>query len=127
MTGTLGFRLGETKTVEWSAVRGRSVRVDEDTPVYLFGDWDAGYDRYRGGGRFALPGDTRVSGRLYVKEGRVYGRFTEARTPLGVTYPVCLELLDTDDNVGLELEPESAPGKMMVGPVAVVRVVDRFN
>jgi serine/threonine-protein kinase len=127
MTSTLGFRLGETKSVEWSNVRGRSVRVDEDSPVYLFGDWDAGADRFGYGGRFALPGDTRVTGRLYVKEGRVYGRFTEARTPLGVTYPVCLELLDTDDKVGLELEPDSAPGKMMVGPVAVVRVVDRFK
>ncbi|HEX5750542.1 MAG TPA: hypothetical protein VFZ09_30215 [Archangium sp.] len=127
MTGTLGFRLRETKDVQWSDVRGRPVRVDEDTPVYLFGDWDAGYDPYRGGGRFALPDNTRVSGRLYVKDGRVYGRFTEARTPNGVTYPVCLELLDSSDKVGLELEPGSAPGKMMVSPIAVVRVVDRFK
>ncbi|HEX5745851.1 MAG TPA: serine/threonine-protein kinase [Archangium sp.] len=127
MKGTLGFRLGETHDVQWSDVRGRSVRVDEDTPVYLFADWDAGADRHGYGGRFALPDNTRVSGRLYVKEGRVYGRFTEARTPLGVTYPVCLELLDTDDKVGLALWPGSPPGKMMVDPVAVVRVVDRFK
>ncbi|HEX5747649.1 MAG TPA: hypothetical protein VFZ09_15490, partial [Archangium sp.] len=127
MTGTLGFRLGEMKSVEWSNVRGRAVRVDEDTPVYLAGDWDAGADDFGYGGRFALPGDTRVSGRLYVKEGRVYGRFTEARTPNGVTYPVCLELLDSSNKVGEELEPGSAPGKMMVVPVARVRVVDRFK
>jgi eukaryotic-like serine/threonine-protein kinase len=127
MTSTLGFSLGEMKSVEWSSdVRGRSVHVREDTPVYLAGDWDAGADPWRGGGRFALPDQTRLFGRLYVKEGRVYGRFTEARTPLGVTYPVCLELLDTSDNVGLELRPGSAPGKMMVDPVVVVRVVDRF-
>ncbi|AKJ01831.1 serine/threonine-protein kinase [Archangium gephyra] len=127
MTGTLGFRLKEKKIVQWSDVRGRSVRVDEDTPMYVVGHWNAGANRFGYGGRFALPDNTRLSGRLYVKEGRVYGRLTEARTPLGVTYPVCLELLDTDYKVGLELQPGSAPGKMMVDPVAVVRVVDRFE
>ncbi|HZI03535.1 MAG TPA: protein kinase [Archangium sp.] len=127
MTGTLGFRLGENTSVEWSDVRGRSVRVDEDTPLYVAGNWNAGADHMLRGGRLALPDNTRLSGRLYVKEGRVYGRFTEARTPLGVTYPVCLELLDTDDNVGLELWPGSAPGKMLADPVVVVRVVDRFK
>jgi serine/threonine-protein kinase len=75
----------------------------------------------------ALPNNTRLSGRLYVKEGRVYGRFTEARTPLGVTYPVCLDVMDTDGNVGLALLPGSAPGKMLVDPVVRVRVVDRFK
>ncbi|HYO73780.1 MAG TPA: protein kinase, partial [Archangium sp.] len=127
MTRTLGFRRGEAKDVEWSNVRGRSVHVHEDTPVYVFGNWNAGADHFGNGGRFALPGNTRLSGRLYVKEGRVYGRFTEARTPLGVTYPVCMELLDTDNKVGLELQPGSAPGKMMVDPVVQVRVVDRFE
>ncbi|MFY0529327.1 serine/threonine protein kinase [Archangium gephyra] len=127
MTRTLGFRLGETKSADWSDVRGRSVRVYEDTPVLLGGHWNAGSDSWGRGGRFALPNKTRVSGRLYVREGRVYGRFTEARTPLGVTYPVCLELVDTDDNVGLELQPGSGPGKMMVDPVVQVRVVDRFK
>ncbi|HYO66863.1 MAG TPA: hypothetical protein VEU33_12335, partial [Archangium sp.] len=127
MTRTLGFRLGEKGDVEWSDVRGRTVHVHEDTPIQLFGAWEAGADRWGYGGRFALPTRTRLSGRLYVKEGRVYGRFTEARTPQGVVYPVCMELLDTSDNVGLELEPGSAPGKMLVSPIAVVRVVDRFE
>jgi eukaryotic-like serine/threonine-protein kinase len=127
MTGTLGLRVGEIKTVEWGDVRGRPVRVDEDTPVYVVGHWMAGADHMLLGGTFALPGHTRLSGRLYVHEGRVYGRFTEARTPGGETYPMCLELLDTSDKVGMELQPGSEPGKMLVGPVAVVRVVDRFK
>ncbi len=131
MTVTLGFRLGETSSVTWPANwRGtsrRPVRVDEDSPLYVAGHWMAGADRWLRGGRLALPNQTRLSGRLYVKEGRVYGRFTEARTPLGVTYPVCLELLNTSDDVGLELEPGSAPGKMLVFPIAQVRVVDRFD
>jgi serine/threonine-protein kinase len=128
MTETLGFRLGESTDVDWSpAVRGRAVQVHEDATLRVAGHWNAGADDWGWGGRLALPTNTRLFGKLYVKEGRVYGRFTEARTPLGVTYPVCLELLDSSDNVGLELRPGSGPGKMMVDPVVVVRVVDRFK
>ena len=55
------------------------------------------------------------------------GRFTEAHTPGGDTYPVCLELEDTGNDVGLEIQPGSAPGNILVDPVAEVRVVDRFE
>ncbi len=127
MTSTLGLRIGEINSMEWSDVRGRWVRVYEDSPLLVFGDWETNRNAWGRGDKVALPNNTRLSGRLYVKEGRVYGRFTEARTPLGVTYPVCLELLDTEGNVGLELRPGSAPGKMMVVPVVDVRVVDRFK
>jgi eukaryotic-like serine/threonine-protein kinase len=127
MTGTLGLRLGEKTNVDWSDVRGRSVHVLEDTPLYVGGDWEAGEDHTGKGYKVALPDQTRLSGKLYVKEGRVHGRITEARTPLGVTYPVCLELLDDDGSVGLEIQPGSGPGKMMVNPVVEVRVVDRFK
>ncbi|HYO68339.1 MAG TPA: serine/threonine-protein kinase [Archangium sp.] len=127
MTGTLGLRIGERNSVEWSDVRGRSVHVHEDTPLRVPGHWEAGADHTGKGWKVALPDQTRLSGRLYVKDGRVYGRFTEARTPLGVTYPVCLELLDTGGHVGLELQPGSGPGKMMVDPVLDVRVVDHFK
>ncbi len=128
MTSMLGLRLGELTVVKWSDVRGRPVPVDEDTPAYVTGHWEAGA-AYLGapGSHVALPNNTRLSGRLYVKEGRVYGRFTEARTPLGVTYPMCLELLDTSNNLGVPLRPGSGPGKMMVPPTAQVRVVDRFK
>jgi serine/threonine-protein kinase len=127
MTGTLGLRLGEMTSVEWSRVRGRPVPVHEDTPVYVAGHWEAGADYTGKGTHVALPGYTRLSGRLYFGEGRVYGRFTEARTPGGDTYPVCLELLDTSDNVGLAMKPGSEPGNILVSPVAQVRVVDRFK
>jgi serine/threonine-protein kinase len=127
MTDLLGFRLGEMKSGDWSAVRGRPVQVREDASLRVGGHWMAGADRDGVGGRLALPTNTRLFGRLYVHEGRVYGRFTEARTPQGVVYPVCLELLDSMENVGLELEPGSGPGKMMVAPAARVRVVDRFK
>jgi serine/threonine-protein kinase len=120
MTGTLGLRLGEEHTFEWSDVRGRGIPVREDTPVLLFGDWDTPT------GKTALPNRTRLSGRLYFGEGRVYGRFTEARTPTGETYTVCMELFD-EGEVGMVIEPESKPGEVLVAPVADVRVVDRFQ
>ena len=127
MTDMLGLRLGDVTSVDWSAVRGRAVQVHEDATLRVGGNWEAGADWTGKGYKVALPNNTRLFGKLYVKEGRVYGRFTEARTPLGVTYPVCLDVMDTDGNVGLALLPGSAPGKMMVEPVVRVRVVDRFK
>jgi serine/threonine-protein kinase len=103
------------------------VQVLEDATLRVGGHWETGGDFWGKGDKVALPDQTRLFGKLYVKEGRVYGRFTEARTPLGVVYPVCLELLDTEGNIGLELQPGSGPGKMMVHPVVEVRVVDRFK
>jgi serine/threonine-protein kinase len=127
MTGTLGLSLGETKTVEWSDVRGQAIPVREDSPVFLFGDWDAGADwTGRGGTHVALPGKTRLSGRLYFGEKRVYGRFTEARTPTGETYPVCMEIF-YEGEVGDTLSASSEPGKPKVAPSTKVRVVDRFQ
>jgi len=116
----LGLRLGDMTIVDWSDARGRPFPVREDSPVFVFGDWDTPT------GKTALPTNTRLSGRIYFGEKRVYGRFTEARTPAGETYPVCLELWD-DDELGSAIEPESAPGKPLVSIAADVRVVDRFR
>jgi len=116
----LGLRLGDETTVDWSDARGRPFPVREDSPVFVFGDWDTPT------GKTALPTRTRLSGRIYIGQKRVYGRFTEARTRAGQTYPVCLELWD-DDELGSAIEPESAPGKPLVSIAADVRVVDRFR
>jgi eukaryotic-like serine/threonine-protein kinase len=122
MTEILGLRIGEKSPVDWSAVRGRPVPVREDTPARVGGHWENAQ------GQIALPTNTRLSGRLYFGENRVYGRFTTAHTPSGETYRVCMELLDTSNNVGLELKPGSEPpGNVLVSPVARVRVVDRFD
>ena len=54
-----------------------------------------------------LAKGTTFSGELFVGRERVYGRFTQAHTPQGITYPVCLELYDTtrDDEWGVRREP----------------------
>jgi serine/threonine protein kinase len=118
----LGLRWGELSECFWyEGVSGRPVPVREDTPLYVAGHWETST------GQIALPDETRLTGRLYVGEGRVYGRFTEAHTPGGDTYPVCLELRDSSDNFGVEIEPGSEPGNILVGPFVQVKVVDRFE
>jgi hypothetical protein len=121
MTGLLGLRLGEIDSVQWSDARGRGIPVREDSTVEVPGHWMTST------GQIALPNRTRLSGRLYFGEKRVYGRFTEARTPSGDTYKICMELLDTDGKVGLEIYPDSEPGNIKVAPIAEVRVVDHFE
>ncbi|WP_257460653.1 serine/threonine protein kinase [Archangium lipolyticum] len=119
MTETLGLRIGERTEVEWSDVRGRPVPVREDTPVIIAGNWRASTRQ------LALPNNTRLHGRLYFGEKKVYGRFTEARTPSGETYRVCMDLYYYEP--GTPIQPGSEPGNMLVGPVAQVRVVDHFD
>jgi serine/threonine-protein kinase len=119
MTETLGLRMGDMMYVEWSDVRGRPVPVREDTPVIIAANWRTST------GQLVLPGKTRLHGRLYFGETTVYGRFTEARTPSGETYRVCMELYFNER--GTPIQPGSAPGNMLVSPVAEVRVVDHFD
>ncbi|HZI11565.1 MAG TPA: serine/threonine-protein kinase, partial [Myxococcus sp.] len=48
-----------------------------------------------------LPAGTVFSGTLFVGETRVFGRFTEAHTPEGQTYSVCMEVEDGDGERGM--------------------------
>jgi serine/threonine-protein kinase len=130
MIGRFGLRLGETKHVMWGNARESSgIAVREDTPALVGGDWEAGSDLGLGGRgtHVVLPDQTRLTGRLFFKDGRVYGRFIKAHTPGGDTYPMCLELLDLDDEVGLAPMPGSGQDNLLVEPTAKVRVVDRFK
>jgi serine/threonine-protein kinase len=132
MTDTLGLDVGEVRSMAWNEANLRDkkpVRVDADTSLFVPGDWEAGghLNFSMKGYKVALPGNTRFFGRLYFTETRVYGRFTEARTPTGETYPVCLELTDSDENTGLEYSAGSEPGTVLVDAVVGLRVVDRFK
>ena len=53
-----------------------------------------------------LPSQTVFSGKLFIGETLVYGYFTEAHTPDGSTYSVCMRL-DTvgDEDTGIPREP----------------------
>jgi serine/threonine-protein kinase len=75
-----------------------------------------GWTQVLTGGWKDLPGGTLLVGELFLGE-RVYGRFTQARTPEGKTYPVCVELYEDggprgndrrDDGKGLTAEMHSS-------------------
>ena len=77
-----------------------------------------------------LPDDTVVSGELFFDGQRIHGRFTQAHTPQGETYPVCLVLADRNDNLGLgadNVKPSKEPGTALVLFSEGVKVVERFE
>jgi serine/threonine-protein kinase len=76
-----------------------------------------------------LRGGTVLSGRLIFAEGRVYGRFTQARqvkSKGGQTYPVCLELQYLGKR-GVEIKRDTGPDSAVVFSEADVEAVDRFE
>ncbi|HEX8825457.1 MAG TPA: serine/threonine-protein kinase, partial [Archangium sp.] len=79
--------------------RTMNLTVQEgDTTIKVLLDWQG------------LPGDTLLYGRLIFGEGRVFGRLTEARTPSGDTFKVCLEVWDIEGGRGVIREPDGGPG-----------------
>ncbi|OJH38249.1 serine/threonine protein kinase [Cystobacter ferrugineus] len=72
-----------------------------------------------------LPAGTLLSGNLLFGEDRVYGRFTQARTPDGDTYSVCIQFVQ-DGKPGLPMESSSAK-EVKVGSHFSVIAVDRFR
>ncbi|HEX8438911.1 serine/threonine-protein kinase [Archangium sp.] len=100
----LGIRMGVEVGVGFPHEGGvKPVTVRESTPVVLkdtLGKLQAG---------------TEFSGRLYLGAERVYGRFTQARTLGGKTYPVCLELRDGGkDALGAVREDVGGPADAAV-------------
>jgi serine/threonine-protein kinase len=78
-----------------------------------------------------LEQGTVLSGRLFFTADRVYGLFTEAKTPDGATYPVCLELVDDGaewNERGTEREDVGGPADAaVVWSTQAVRAVERFK
>jgi serine/threonine-protein kinase len=60
-----------------------------------------------------LPKGTVLTGQFILGETRFYGRFTQAQTPEGKTYPVCMELRQGGPG------GRGAPIEANVGPDAV--------
>ncbi|HYO54366.1 serine/threonine-protein kinase [Archangium sp.] len=128
MTGQLGILIGDR--YEGAAFPGwekrKPVPVKEGAfSIELLGDWEVGNDARGRGGRTALPNGTRLSGQLCIGEKRVYGRITQAVTPTGDTFTVCMELRQPGVERGLQIEPDG--GAVRVHPFVDVRTVDRFQ
>ena len=117
MTNTLGIR------IEWMhgitflpfGQGGQRIPVREGfTSVGIRGPWGK------------LPAGTRLQGRLVFGEGRVHGRFTEARTEQGDTYKVCMEMWQ-ESKRGAEMEPGSGKETVKMHSSTDVKAVDRFE
>ncbi|WP_426749962.1 serine/threonine protein kinase [Myxococcus sp. Y35] len=113
----LGIRVGEANFATFP-IRGetRVITVREgSTQVRLLGRWGQ------------LPDGTTISGKLILGD-RVYGRLTKARTRSGDSFPVCLEVYDTNSRRGLELEPGKAgSGGLHVWSSVQMKAVREFE
>ncbi len=116
MLGPLGFEIRQEYYATFADPQGNSMplSVREDTPLWL-----------RTSGK--LTTDTLLFGRLFFGEKRVYGRFTQLQLPTGETYPVCLELRDRNEGLGIELKARLGPDTARVFSSVRVRAVRRFQ
>jgi eukaryotic-like serine/threonine-protein kinase len=128
MTGTLGLRIGSKHTVHFpNLIDSMPVTVREGfTSMEMWEGWGK------------LPRGTFLSGQLHFGEGHIYGRFTEARTPTGDTFKVCIQIF-TEGNVGkrggglykpgpgTEMEPGSTPDNVLMFSLQRVMTVRRFD
>ncbi len=75
-----------------------------------------------------LPQGTSLTGQLFFREGRVHGRFTQARLPDGDPLPVCLIAWDgPDKQPGLGTVGEVGPETAQVSTTLAVMAVQRFE
>jgi len=114
---TLGIDIGNEHRAGFTvATQAEYITVREgDTTLKLILDWGK------------LPQKTLLSGRLIFGEGRVYGRFTEAKVPGGETFKVCLEARDLEGGRGI---PRKADGELESARIfssVYVRAVSNFE
>ncbi len=75
-----------------------------------------------------LPENSVLTGRLYVRKDRVYGRFTQAWTPQGTSFFICAELWQRTGTTEPGLETRKGPrGEIQFFSLAAVRPVRRFD
>ncbi|RKH48189.1 hypothetical protein D7V93_33450 [Corallococcus llansteffanensis] len=74
-----------------------------------------------------LPQQTVVLGTL-IRGEYLFGRFTEARTPKGERYPICMEMLDGSGvEHGMPLLEGSTDDRVIIRSSVYLRAVDHFE
>jgi serine/threonine-protein kinase len=123
----LGIRIGVNKTVMipggWMADGRRYMPVREG-PGGITMEFDETGTK--------LPNGTLLSGELFFGQERVYGRFTQAHTPNGPTYPICMVLTGRTAAFGPgvpteEVMPGDSPGTFKLFFSQGVTPVERFE
>ncbi len=116
MTDTLGLHIGQKLTTKFPYVgQPKPVPVQEGVTTLRLTPTQG-----------KLPHGTLLQGHLYFEDGRIHGRFTEARTPSGDTFKVCLEMWQ-EGKRGAEMEQGSGPDTAMIFALMKVQVVRRFE
>ncbi|MBZ4414819.1 serine/threonine protein kinase [Myxococcus sp. XM-1-1-1] len=113
----LGIELGDAQVFVFDVIKGEPhvITVREGNAIVRLGDEWKGL---RGGGL--------LYGKLHLAD-RVYGRFTWLRTGQGRTYPVCIELLSSSRERGLERKPGSDADSAIIWTTGRANPVDHFE
>jgi serine/threonine-protein kinase len=75
-----------------------------------------------------LPENSVLTGKLYVKKDRVYGRFTQVWTPQGTSFFICAELWELSGTSAPGLETRQGPrSEIQFFSLAAVRPVRHFE
>ncbi|XXF78510.1 serine/threonine-protein kinase [Myxococcaceae bacterium GXIMD 01537] len=75
-----------------------------------------------------LPRRTEFFGRILIGAERVYFRITEARTPKGERFPVCIQIVDGfDSGFGIQKRRDGGPDAATIESEVLVEVVPRFE
>ncbi|QSQ28053.1 serine/threonine protein kinase [Pyxidicoccus parkwayensis] len=112
----LGIKRGNAQVFVFDVIKGEPhvITVHEgNTTVRLGDEWKG----LRGGGL--------LYGKLHLSD-RVYGRFTWLRTQ-DRTYPVCIELLSSRRERGLERKPGSDADSALIWTTGYANPVDHFE
>lgn len=113
----LGIERGDSRVFVFDVIKGEPhvITVHEGNAVVRLGE---GWEGLRSGGL--------LYGKLYLAD-RVYGRFTWARTNQGRTYPVCIELLSSYGDRGLERKPGSDANSARIWTTGHANPVNHFE
>jgi eukaryotic-like serine/threonine-protein kinase len=111
------LRLTELHTAPFLNSDAQFFTVQEgDTSVRVLMDWGK------------LPHNTRLFGRLIFGEGRVFARLTDAKTPSGETFKVCIEVWDIEGGRGAIREPDDGgPERARIFSTVRVSPVQSFQ
>ncbi|WP_224372349.1 serine/threonine protein kinase [Hyalangium versicolor] len=73
------------------------------------------------------PAGMRLDGHLWTTGDRIYGRYLRAHLPGGRTVPICLELVDGSEDLGLPKKEGSKPGHAIGDKVSSTWAAERWR
>jgi len=100
----------------------RSTRDDDNT---VFADGPVTGELVKPEGK--APTGTRLEGHLWTTGDRIYGRYIRAILPDGRTLPICLELEEEEESVGLPKLESSKPGQVVGWKLSQTRNVSQWR